>query len=84
MPDEQKDLMKILEKFSRGINVAIDNFKDEVLQIKVEEDKGFFDYRITSDDMCYATVSCNWQAKTYDEFCMFLMEYLLKMTNPDI
>ena len=82
MPDEQKDLMKILEKFSRGINVAIDNFKDEVLQIKVEEeDKGFFDYRITSDDMCYATVSCNWQAKTYDEFCMFLMEYLLKMTN---
>ncbi|NLI35243.1 MAG: hypothetical protein GX416_01820 [Bacteroidales bacterium] len=80
--EEQKNLMKALEKFSRGVNTTIDTFKEEALQIKVEdEDKGMFNYQMTSDDMCYATVACNYQAKDYEDFCMLLMEYLLKMAD---
>lgn len=40
-----------------------------------------FDYRLTPDDMCYATVLSNTKTEDYDHFCMFIMEYLLKMAN---
>lgn len=79
---EQTDLMKILEHFSMGVNHTIDQFKENALQIKVsEEDKGLFDYTMTSDEMCYATVSADSKAKDFDEFCYYLMEYLLMKTN---
>ena len=81
-PQEQIELMKPLERFSMGVNHTIDQFKENALQIKVsEEDKGLFDYTMTSDDMCYATVYADSNAKDFDEFCYILMEYLLKKTN---
>ena len=79
---EQSDLMRILEKFSRGVNYAIDKFKEESLQIKTnDEDKGMFDFRLTPDDMCYATVYAKTKAKDYSQFCFLLMEYMLQMAN---
>lgn len=84
-PDEQDALMKVLEKFSKGLNNAIDGFKEYALQIKLEdEDKGLFDYRISADDMCFATVWANTKSSTYEEFCYLLMEYLLQMTNKNL
>lgn len=80
--EEQKNLMKMLEKFSSGVNHAIETFKEEALQIKIEDsDKGMFDYRLTPDDMCYATVLANTKAKDYSEFCLILMEYMLNIAN---
>ncbi|MCK9157145.1 MAG: hypothetical protein M0P12_13860 [Paludibacteraceae bacterium] len=81
-PQEQTELMKPLERFSMGVNHTIDQFKENALQIKVsEEDNGLFDYTMTSDDMCYATVLADTKAKDFDEFCYYLMEYLLNKTN---
>jgi len=79
---EQAEIMKLLERFSMGVNHTIDQFKENALQIKVsEEDKGLFDYTMTSDDMCYATVFSDTKAKNFEEFCYCLMEYLLNKTN---
>ena len=79
---EQNELMRILEKFSRGVNFAIDKFKEESLQIKTNDDeKGMFDFRLTPDDMCYATVFAKTKAKDYNQFCFLLMEYMLQMAN---
>lgn len=83
--DEQMELMKILERFSKGINNEIERFKEEVLQIKLDDtDKGLLDFRLTPDDMCFATVSAETKSKTYDDFCMLIMEYLLRVTNANL
>lgn len=75
----------MLEKFSIGVNHAIDSFKENALQIKIEDtDKGMFDYRLTPDDMCYATVYSNTKTEDYSHFCMVLMEYMLKMANSSL
>lgn len=80
--EEQKNLMKMLEKFSSGVNHAIESFKEDALQIRIEDsDKGMFDYRLTPDDMCYATVLANTKTNNYNDFCLILMEYMLKMAN---
>ncbi len=72
----------MLEKFSIGVNHAIDSFKENALQIKIEDaDKGMFDYRLTPDDMCFATVYSNTKTEDYNQFCMVLMEYMLKIAN---
>ena len=82
---EHLDLTKMLEKFSIGVNHAIDSFKENALQIKIEDtDKGMFDYRLTPDDMCYATVYSNTKTEDYNHFCMVLMEYMLKMANSSL
>lgn len=82
---EHNDLMKMLEKFSVGVNNAIDSFKENALQIKIEdEDKGMFDYRLTPDDMCYATVYSNTKSEDYNHFCLLLTEYMLKMANSSL
>lgn len=79
---EQSGLMKILEKFSRGVNIAIDSFKEEALQIKTnDEEKGMFDFRLSPDDMCYATVLAKTKAEDYNQFCYILMDYMLQMAN---
>ena len=79
---EQTELMKLLEHFSMGVNYTIDQFKEKALQIKVsDEDKGLFDYTMSSDDMCYATVLADTKATGFEEFCYYLMEYLLNKTN---
>lgn len=80
--EEQEELMKILEKFSRGINTAIDAFKEDALQIRIEDtEKGLFNYILTPDDMCFATVQANVKSNNYEEFCALIIEYLLHMTN---
>ena len=82
---DQQELMKILESFSRGINHLIANFKEEVLQIKLsEKEKGMFDYRVSEDDMCYAVVQADGIAKNYDEFCLYVMQYLLQITEKSL
>lgn len=82
---DQQELMKILEVFSRGINHLVAHFKEEVLQIKVhEEEKGMFDYRISEDDMCYAVVRADGMAKNYDEFCLYVMQHLLQITEKSL
>lgn len=82
---EQTYLMKMLEKFSKGVNHAIDSFKEDALQIKTEDsDKGMFDYRLTPDEMCYATFLANSQAEEYEHFCLLLMDYMLKMANSSL
>lgn len=81
-PKEQDCLMRMLGKFSSGVSHTIEAFKEDALQIKIEDtEKGMFDYRLTPDDMCYATVWSNTKAEDYDHFCLLIMEYLLKMAN---
>lgn len=83
--DEHSELMKVLEKFSKGINFEIDRFKEEVLQIKLNDnDKGLFDFRLSSDDMCYATVLAETKSQDYNEFCAYVIEYLLRITNANL
>lgn len=80
--EEQDCLMRMLGKFSSGVSHTIEAFKEEALQIKIEDaEKGMFDYRLTPDEMCYATVLSNTKAEDYDHFCLLIMDYLLKMAN---
>lgn len=79
---EQDCLMRMLGKFSSGVSQTIEAFKEDALQIKTEDiEKGMFDYRLTPDEMCYATVWSNTKAEDYEHFCLLIMEYLLKMAN---
>ena len=79
---EHSELMRFLQRFSQGINNAIDVFKERVLQIRIEESaQGCFEYILTPDDMCFATVMAEVRTSDFDEFCYAIMEYLLKMTS---
>lgn len=82
---EDKDLMCLLGKFTSGVNLAIDGFKQCVLQIKVhDDDNGLFDYRLTPDQTCFVTVAAQCNTKSFDEFCSFICEYLLKLTDKSL
>lgn len=85
LSSEQSELMRILGKFSSGVNYTIDQFKEDILQVKVSDNEpGLFDFRLSPDDMCYATVSAETRSNNFEEFCLLIMEYLLNMTNKNL
>lgn len=81
---DQSELMKILERFSHGVNFLISEFKKNVLQIRCrEEDSGFFKYLFTPDEKCFAIVNAN-DAQSYEEFCKNIMNFLFKVTDANL
>lgn len=81
-PSDHKELMSLLESFSRNINHFIVKFKEDALQIKIkDDDKGMFDYRIDENRKTFAVSQFFLHAKNYEEFCVGIMEYLFKYTE---
>lgn len=81
-PGVHRELMSLLEIFSRNINHFIVKFKEDALQIKIkDDDKGMFDYRIDENRKTFAVSQIFMHAKNYEEFCVGIMEYLFKYTE---
>ena len=79
---DHKELMSLLESFSRNVNHFIVKFKEDALQIKMkDDDKGMFDYRIDDNRKTYVVSQIFLHAKNYEEFCAGMMEYLFKYTE---
>ena len=78
---EQTNLMMNLETLSKNVANAIEDFKRDVLQIKLEDkDSGMFVYKIERDNKVAAVIQADLRSKSYEEFCYNVMEILLQHT----
>ena len=67
---EQEQLMGILADFSRELLHTIESFKEEVLQIKTnDEDKGMFDYRLPDERKSVYIQAALSITDNYQDFC---------------
>ena len=77
--------MSKLELLSKNVAKAIENFKRDVLQIKLEDkDSGMFVYKIERDNKVAAVIQADLRSKNYEEFCYMVMEILLQHTSTSL
>ena len=82
---EHTNLMSKLELLSKNVAKAIENFKRDVLQIKLEDkDSGMFVYKIERDNKVAAVIQADLRSKNYEEFCYMVMEILLQHTSTSL
>lgn len=82
---EHVNLMGHLEVLSKAIAIAIEDFKKNVLQIKLEEkDLGMFVYTIERDAKVAAVIQADASSRDYEEFCYYVMESLLQYTSTSL
>lgn len=84
--DDSQKLHAALTLFSKGLDDIIRKYKDEVLQIKLNDnDKGLFDYRFADDeDVCYY-VRCSYGTGCdFEKFCYNLTSMLNTKTNENL
>lgn len=76
--EEQDFLMQKLESFSFHLGQIIDDFKTEVVQIKMKEgEPGMFDYILSDEQKSYAVNLAQSKTEDYDAFCtqmLFLLD----------
>lgn len=83
--EEQDLLMKHLEPFSSSLGQIIDQFKSDVIQIKVKDDDwGMFDYRLPDETKCFAVNSAQGTVADYDEFCAQILLFLDQVTEQSL
>lgn len=82
---EQNKLFETLSKLSTQINTVIQNFKSDVLQIRVTDtDKGCFDYRLTDEEICMAVIRASKGTEDFESFCYAIIKYLWEVTNKSL
>lgn len=82
---EHLNLMIKLDALSKNVAKAIDDFKKDVLQIKLEEkDPGMFVYTLERDTKVASVIQADVRSQSYEEFCYIVMEILLKHTSTSL
>ena len=82
---ERQKLFETLSKLSTEINIIIQRFKSDVLQIRMtEEDKGCFDYRLTDEEICMAVIGACKKTDDFESFCYAMIQYLWEVTNKSL
>ena len=84
--DESTDnqLNKIIERFSEQIDSLIANFKDNVIQIHVDDNdpaKGCFDYAIPSEEINKRFLEFETMTNDATGFCLQVINYLWEITE---
>lgn len=83
--EEQEFLMQKLELFSSSLGQIIDDFKAEVLQIKVkDEDKGMLNYVLPDESKCFAVNAAQSATPDYDEFCTQMLLFMDRLTEQSL
>ncbi len=83
--EEQELLMQKLGEFSSCLGRIIDDFKSEVLQIKVKDgDKGILDYVLTDESKCFAVNAAQSATSDYDEFCAQMLLFMAQVTEQSL
>lgn len=83
--NEKTKLFETLSKLSMEINTIIQNFKSDVLQIRMtEEEKGCFDYRLTDEEICMAVIRACKNTDDFESFCYAIIKYLWEVTNKSL
>lgn len=78
-------LHKTLSNFSEKVDELISYFKSDVLQIKtIEIEKGYFNYDINSETLSLKSLEIAIQAKSSDEFCLFVLKDLWQITERNL
>lgn len=79
---ESKKLNDSLVTLSTSINRLITDFKNNVLQIKVnDKEVGYFDYRFTELEICLAVLRSYKETKDFDDFSFSLIQFFFEATN---
>lgn len=82
---EHAQLMGQLELLSKKTAKSIENFKSEVLQIKLQEsDPGMFVYTIDRDSKVASIIKADENSNSYEEFCYRVMEILFQYTSTSL
>ena len=83
--DEHESLMLILGSFSSSLGQIIDDFKSEVLQIKIKDgDPGMFDFILPDEKKSYAIIMAQSKTDDYDEFCSQVLLLLDRITEQSL
>lgn len=83
--NEKEKLFVQLAQLSLKVNSIIFSFKEDVLQIRTsDEEKGSFDYRLTSDEICMAVINAYCKTDNFEAFCMHLINHLWEITNKSL
>lgn len=84
-PHEKDRLFNTLSKLSTDINTIIQNFKNDVLQIRLKDDeKGCFDYRLSEEEICMAVIGACRSTNDFESFCYAIITYLWEVTNKNL
>ena len=71
-----------LVRFSRNVNSAVTEFKDNVLQIRLkDEEKGLFDYRLDDSKICMYTRQAYESTNDFENFVLGLISLLQNETE---
>lgn len=83
--DEQDVLMQKLGTFSSSLGQIIEDFKAEVLQIKVKaEDKGMLNYVLPDESKCFAVNAAQSATSDYDAFCAQMLLFMNQVTEQSL
>lgn len=83
--NEKGKLFDTLSKLSTEINKIIQNFKSEVLQIRMTDtDEGCFDYRLSDEEICMAVIRACKNTEDFESFCYAIIQYLWEVTNKSL
>ena len=83
--NERIKLFDNLSKLSTDINNIIQNFKSDVLQIRMtEKEKGGFDYRLSDEEICMAVIRACKNTNDFESFCYAMINYLWEVTNKSL
>lgn len=83
--DIDETLHLALTKFTKNVNTEIQDFKDNVLQIRIKsEDKGMFNYRLDDDEICIKILQAYNTSSDFESFCYSLMAILQNITEDSL
>lgn len=83
--NEHIQLMGELECLSKKIAKSIEDFKKDVLQIKLKDsDSGMFVYMIERDSKVAAIIQADTNSNSYEEFCYRVMDILFQHTSTSL
>lgn len=80
----RKNLYDAQVKFSNNIDALISAFKDNVIQIRIDEEdtkKGEFDYTVETKELCDRLMEIENETQDQESFCKGVMAYLWKITE---
>lgn len=82
---EKIKLFENLSKLSTEINNLIQNFKSDVLQIRMtDKEKGGFDYRLSDEEICMSVIRAYKNTNDFESFCHAMINYLWEVTNKSL
>lgn len=83
--NERVKLFETLSKLSTEVNNIIQNFKSDVLQIRMtDKEKGGFDYRLSDEEICMSVIRACKNTNDFESFCYAMIKYLWEVTNKSL